>query len=113
MKLTTIEIKVAINLKPTVVEVEAAVFGVWAAHKAWNDKGWSITHVPTGLCVPPFYTEDLSRFRVIEAAKALHMKFGRAKPNKKNAEAITKEIWRVGLGGRAPAGKTLKGLVSI
>ena len=76
-------------------DVEAQVFGGWAVHRAVNAEGWSSTHVATGMCVPPFYTEDLSHATTIRCAKALSQRFPDANPvdpevGKQMAELILK-----------------------
>lgn len=33
-------------------QVDAEVFGQWAAHRSFTRLGWSVTHVPSGMCIP-------------------------------------------------------------
>ena len=56
--------KAAITLKGVLMgpapskSVEADVYGIWAAHRAWSmDDEWSVTHTPTGGRVASVATE--------------------------------------------------------
>lgn len=80
--------------------VIADVFGAWAVHEAWTDvRCYAITHVASGYCVPPFYTEDLSRATAIRVAKALDAHYQCADPFDKEAgRKMADLIQRVSLG---------------
>ncbi len=87
--------------------VKADAFGNWAVHEHWNGKvqrrsQWAITHVPSGHCIPEFYTENLSKATAIKCAKALAEKFNDVPfGDKKAGRQMAELIWRVALGEQA------------
>lgn len=98
----------SITIRTTLGETQVAadIFGAWAVHEHWTGRiqrrrVWAITHVRTGLCIPPFYTEDLSRLHATRAAKALSEKFGDVEPgDPKIGKQMAALIQRIGLGGQ-------------
>lgn len=85
-------------------KVQALVFGAWAVHRPWRGKGWAITHVASGMCVPSFYTEDLTKPTAIRCAKALDERFPSPNTNDPSVgKKMADLIWKVALGGRVPS----------
>ncbi len=97
----------AITIRTTKGEqtVGAFVFGAWAVHREVNyntrrTPRWAITHVRTGYCVPPFYTEDLSKAMALKVARALDERHGDVEPSAAIGKQLAETIWRVSLGGK-------------
>lgn len=99
----TITVKTSLGDK----KVTAYVFGAWAAHRPVNGRGWTVSHVRSGMCVPPFYTEDMSRVHACRAARMLSERLGDIDPFQPVDENGVSEIgkligdmlWKIGLGG--------------
>jgi len=62
-------VKIAIATVSGPVDIDATVDGEWAVHRAPFDdrpnapalKGWTVTHVPTGLAIPRALTSKRAR----------------------------------------------------
>ena len=50
-----------------------AVHGAWAVHRCVDSpyREWTITHVPSGLRIPPVHTELLNKRKAIEVARRI------------------------------------------
>jgi hypothetical protein len=53
-------------------DVDAHVFGDWAAHRTYDRRhGWSVTHVPSGRCLPDL-VGPLNKREAQAVAEAIH-----------------------------------------
>jgi hypothetical protein len=52
-------------------DVDAHVYGDWAAHRGHGCRGWSVTHVPSGRCLPEL-SGPLNEREAQSVAEALH-----------------------------------------
>jgi len=50
-KLQKIEVEITPGKKPSKQEVHSSIFGELAVHRAYNESGWTITHVATGYSI--------------------------------------------------------------
>lgn len=53
-------------------EVDAHIYGDWAAHRVYNAPGWDVTHVPSGRYLPGLLFDPLNEREARAVAKALH-----------------------------------------
>jgi hypothetical protein len=96
----------SITIKTTAGDryVVAYVFGAWAVHEHWDAAirkrhRWAITHVRSGLAIPDFYTENLSKLHALRSAMALNDGFGDVDPgNEETGKQMAELIWKVALG---------------
>ena len=79
--------------------VIADVVGEWAVHEDESTVlgvEWAITHVPTGMCVPPFLTLGMSKETALRVAKALGDEFPGVDPRApgvgKKMSALLKQV---------------------
>lgn len=95
-------------------QVEAvAVYGSWAAHRSLSihhprPREWTITHVPTGRCIPRSHTDLLRKDQAIEVARRLDAELGA-----KSARGPTTPVRVVAIIHDVCTGKSAKSLTEL